>query len=146
VAVGFALLAAAAAPASAQSINSAGQMSFGSFVAGSGGTLTISPGGLRSQTGAVVLVGQGSTYSAALFNVSGTANASYTITLPLNNTVTLVDAASHTMALNSFVSSPSSGLLSGGGVQTIRIGATLVVGSGQPAGSYSGTFNVTVNY
>ncbi len=84
--------------------------------------------------------------AAAQLNVSGTANASYTITLPLNNTVVLMDADSHTMALTSFTSSPSSGLLSSGGAQTIRIGATLVVSNSQPPGSYSGTFNVTVNY
>ena len=50
------------------------------------------------------------------------------------------------MALNNFISSPPTGLLSGGGSQLIQVGATLIVGSGQPAGNYVGTFTVTVNY
>jgi hypothetical protein len=139
------VLAAAPAPADPQSISPVTAISFGNFIAGSGGTLTITPGGLRTQSGGVVLVGQGSTYSAASFRVSGTANATYTITLPPNDTVALSDGV-HTMALNNFVSSPPTGTLSGAGSQMILIGATLVVGAAQPPGSYSGTFNVTVNY
>ena len=137
--------AGAAASSSAQSVSTLSNLSFGSFVAGSGGTLAIGPTGVRSATGSVVAVGQASTYGAASFRVSGTANASYTITLPANGTVVLSDGT-HTMALNNFVSSPPNGLLSGGGSQLIQVGATLTVGSGQPAGNYTGTFNVTVNY
>jgi hypothetical protein len=139
-------IAGASAPSAAQTINSVSGMSFGSFVAGTGGTVTVTPGGARMQSGGVVTVGQGGTYTPASFNVSGTGGASYTITLPLNNTVSLSDASSNTMAVNSFASSPPTGTLSGGGMQTIRIGATLTVGNNQPAGMYSGSFNVTVNY
>ncbi|HEY2559951.1 MAG TPA: DUF4402 domain-containing protein [Caldimonas sp.] len=138
-------LAGAPAPAGSQSISPVAAMSFGNFIAGGGGTVTISPGGLRTQSGGVVLVGQGSTYSAASFRVSGTASATYTITLPPYDTVSLSDGF-HTMALNSFVSSPPTGTLSGAGSQMIMIGATLVVGAAQPPGSYTATFNVTVNY
>lgn len=137
--------AGASAPSSAQSISTLSNLSFGSFVAGSGGTLTVSPGGARAPSGGVVAVGQGSSYSAASFRVTGTANASYTLTLPDNGTVVLSDG-SHTMALNNFLSSPPTGLLSGGGTQVIQVGATLTVGSGQPAGNYTGTFAITVNY
>jgi Domain of unknown function (DUF4402) len=139
-------LAGASPPSAAQTINSVAAMSFGSFIAGSGGTVTVTPGSVRMVTGGVVRVGQGGTYAPASFNVSGTGGASYTITLPLNNTVSLSDASSNTMSVNSFASNPPTGLLSGGGAQTIRIGATLTVGNNQPPGIYSGSFNVTVNY
>jgi hypothetical protein len=137
--------AGAPAPSSAQTVSTISNMSFGSFVAGNGGTLTISTGGTRSSTGGVVAVGQGSTFGAASFLVSGTRNASYTLTLPANGTVVLSDGT-HTMALNNFAVTPPNGHLSGGGTQTIRIGATLAVGNGQPAGNYTGTFSLTVNY
>ena len=137
--------AAAPPPCAAQSISNVSGLSFGSFVAGSGGNVTVTPGGARTQIGGVVLVGQGSTWSAAVLRVSGTANASYTITLPANDTVVLSDGV-HTMPVNQFTSNPPTGTLSGGGSQLIYIGATLAVGSAQPAGSYAGTFSVTVNY
>jgi hypothetical protein len=142
----LALVAAdALLPAAAQSISTLSSLSFGSFVAGTGGSITVAAGGGRTSTGGVVTVGQGSTYAAAMFRVSGTASATYTITLPENNTVTLTDGT-HTMALNTFTSSPPTGTLSGGGMQLVQVGATLTVGNGQPPGNYTGTFNVTVNY
>jgi hypothetical protein len=48
--------------------------------------------------------------------------------------------------LSNFSSSPSVGQLSAGGTQTLAVGATLTVGSSQATGSYSGSFDVTVNY
>ena len=144
----LALLALVATPtASTQTISSVTSLSFGSFIAGSGGTVVVSPAGLRTSTGGVLVVGQGSGVAAAQFSVLGTANASYSITLPATGTVELSDGNGNVMALNSFVSSPAgAGTLSGGGSQAIRIGATLVVRPNQPPGSYAGAFNVTVNY
>jgi hypothetical protein len=133
--------------ASTQTINGVTSLSFGSFLAGSGGTVVVSPAGLRTSTGGVLGVNQASAAAAAQFTVVGTAGATYSITLPANGTVELSDGNGNVMALNSFVSSPASaGTLSGGGSQAIRIGATLVVRPNQPPGSYAGAFNVTVNY
>jgi hypothetical protein len=144
----LALLAMMATPtASTQTINGVTGLSFGSFIAGSGGTVVVSAAGLRTPTGGVLIVGQGGGVAAAQFTVMGTANASYSITLPANSTVELSDGNGNVMALNSFVSSPAAtGTLSGGGSQAIRIGATLVVHPNQPPGTYAGAFNVTVNY
>lgn len=137
----------AAAPLSALTVSAVANLSFGSFIAGSGGTVVVGTGGSRSKTGAVLLLSQGGVVAAAQFLVSGTADATYSITLPGDNAVALSDGNSHTMALNSFVSSPSAtGMLSGGGSQLIAVGATLSVGSGQAGGSYTGSFNVTVEY
>lgn len=137
----------APAPLAAQTIVATANLSFGAFLAGSGGTVVVSPNGSRSKTGSVLLLSQGSGVSAAQFSISGTPDAPYSITLPGDNSVTLVDGNLNTLALNAFTSSPSgSGRLSGGGTQWLGVGATLVVGSGQAPGSYTGSFSVTVNY
>lgn len=139
------MLACAAAPA--QTLNNTAALSFGAFTAGAGGSITVSPAGARSKTGSVILVNQAGVASAAQFTISGTPNAVFTISLPVDGTTFLSDGGSGSMALNSFSSSPSvTGVLSGGGTQTINIGATLSVSNLQTSGSYTGAFSVTVNY
>ncbi|WP_144007137.1 DUF4402 domain-containing protein, partial [Pelomonas sp. KK5] len=89
---------------------------------------------------------QDSPASAATINISGTSNAAIAITLPADGTV-LLSAGPATMALNGFTSSPSgSGVLSAGGTLLLSIGATLSVGLAQTPGSYSGSFNVSIDY
>jgi hypothetical protein len=123
-------------------------LTFGKFAAGTGGTVTISTNGARSRTGNVILLAS-DTGTAAAFTVSDTdpANATltYVITLPANDTVT-ISSGGNSMAVNSFVSNPSgSGMLSGGS-QSVTVGATLTVGANQPAGNYTGSFSVIVDY
>lgn len=152
--VWFALLCAAAvAPASWAAtpiaISATQALAYGSFAAGSGGTVTLSAAGVRSAGGGVILVPSGS-WSAALFSVTGDPSVTYSITLPANGVVSLTSGA-NTMAVDNFTSNPSAttpstGLLSAGGSQTLSVGATLSVGSNQASGSYSGSFSVTVNY
>lgn len=136
--------------AQAQTLTNTGALSFGSFTAGTGGTVTVSAAGARSKSGGVILVSQGGVAAAAQFTVSGTPSATFTITLPADGTVFLSDGASGSMALNSFTSNPpntaSAGLLSGGGTANVSVGATLTVGNAQTPGNYSGSFTVTVNY
>jgi hypothetical protein len=133
--------------AQAQTLGNSGALSFGSFTAGAGGTITVSPAGARMKTGSVILVNQGGSASAAQFTVSGTPNAAYSISVPLDGTVLLSDGAAGSMALNGFTSTPSAtGVLSGGGTAQVNVGATLTVANGQAPGSYSGSFGVTVNY
>lgn len=137
---------AAIAPAWAQiSLSKSADLIFGGFVASSGGTVTVAPNGGRSKSGSVLLVTQGASGAAAQFTVTGTADATYAITLPANDTVTLSDG-SHTMAVNNFTSTPSgTGTLTGGS-QVLRVGATLTAGNAQTPGSYTGSFNVSVQY
>lgn len=114
-------------------------------MASSGGTVTVAPNGGRSKGGSVLLVAQGTAATAAQFTVSGTAGATYAITLPANDKVTLTDG-SHIMAVNNFTSSPSgTGTLTGGS-QTLLVGATLTVGNAQAPGAYTGSFAFTVAY
>ncbi|MCG2659764.1 MAG: DUF4402 domain-containing protein [Kiritimatiellae bacterium] len=146
----FALVCAATAASvslgAVIAISNTQALAFGKFVAGSGGSVIVSAAGVRSASGGVVLVPSGGG-SVAQFAVSGDPNLTYAITLPADGTVSLANGA-NTMALNAFTSNPSGagGVLGGAGTQTLSVGATLAVGSNQAVGSYSGSFDVTVNY
>lgn len=121
-------------------------LSFGSFVAGSGGSVAVSPSGLRNAGGDVLLIRSGEGV-AAEFTVTGDAQATYTIQLPSDDFVKLTGPGSD-MVINDFTSAPSGagGQLSAGGSQALTVGGTLNVGSAQAPGAYAGTFSVIVNY
>jgi hypothetical protein len=130
----------------AQSLLATQALSFGSFSpGGSSGTVTVGTAGARSAAGGAILIPSGSG-QAAVFTVSGSANATYAIELPANGVVALTSGI-YSMAVNSFTSSPAlTGQIGGGGSQTLRVGATLSVSGNQASGSYSGSFNVTLVY
>lgn len=145
----FALLCAVVAPAcwavNPIAIGHTQALAFGSFAAGSGGSVTVRAAGTRSAGGGVVLLSAGAG-AVSLFSVTGDPNLTYAITLPADGVATLTSGG-NSMALTAFTSSPAStGVLSAGGSQTLSVGATLGVGSNQAPGSYSGSFNVIVNY
>lgn len=132
----------------AQSVASTRTLSFGKFVAQSGGSVTVQPSGARSAGGGVLLISSGPGASAS-FQVSdgdpANADKSFIITLPADGSVTL-SGPSGSMAVDNFTSDPSeTGVLSTGS-RTIQVGATLTVGPNQPAGSYSGSFPIVINY
>lgn len=133
-------------PAFGQTMTAVQDLSFGAFVAGTGGTVIVSPQGARTGTGDVVLMtgGQFSQGAAASFDLTGSTNATYQIILPSDGSVTLSGSQGGSMSLDGFTSSPSgSGQLNPQGGQTLYVGATISVGSNQAAGSYSGSFSVT---
>ncbi|MCX6222973.1 MAG: DUF4402 domain-containing protein [Bacteroidia bacterium] len=127
-------------------------MNFGNVsVNGSLGTVILAPAGTRSVTGGATTPATAGTVTAASFDITGQANYTYSITLPVGLTpVTLTHTnLTNTMTAGTFTSSPTpTGTLSAGGLQTVTVGATLNVGASQLAGVYtSGTpFTVTVNY
>jgi hypothetical protein len=87
----------------------------------------------------------GSTGSAQ-FTVSGGANLSYSITFPAS--INMTGPGGATIAVSTFTSSPASpAALGGSGTSTLYVGATRgATAAGQTAGSYSGSFTVTVAY
>lgn len=131
------------------SITKTVDMNFGNVAVQSttGGTVVLTPAGVRSATGGVTLPTTATgTVTAASFTVNGTGNYTYAITLP--SSALTITSGSNTMTVSTFTSTPSGvGTLSAG-TQTLNVGATLNVTAAQPAGTYvSGTpFNVTVNY
>ncbi len=81
---------------------------------------------------------------AATFLVTGAANATYAITLP---GAANINSGPDTMSVGTFTDSNGGvGTLSVLGTDTFTVGATLSVGAGQPQGTYTGTFIMTVNY
>jgi hypothetical protein len=127
------------------SLGNVRSLDFGRFVAGSGGTVVLAPGGLRSRTGAVVLLSSPNA-GQAIFNANR-ANGNQTavsIGLPANGSIRLVSGG-NSMTVTNFVSTPAStgSLLA---PMTLSIGATLTVAPNQAPGNYSGTFSVTVDY
>jgi hypothetical protein len=137
-----------AVPACAkQTFDSSRALAFGRFVAGTGGTITVSPSGARSRTGGVALAT--STASSAAFTITDTApnkaNSVCIITLPSDNSVVL-SSGTNQMQLKTFTSNPSgTGVMSGGTLQ-ISVGATMTVNANQPKGSYSGSIPITIQY
>lgn len=126
----------------ALSITNTGDLDFGTFFPGTGGTVVIATDGTLSTTGDVLSLLDD--YSAASFDISGVADAEFSITLPANAELT---SGANTMTVSNFVSDPdASGTLNAGGTSDLSVGATLTVADSQAAGTYSGTFNVTVNY
>jgi hypothetical protein len=126
------------------SLTKTADLNFGSVVpGGAAGAVVMSPAGARSATGGASL-GSSTGSSAGSFTVAGLASAAYSITLPASTTIA---SGGNNMTVDTFASTPSgTGTLSGGGTQTLSIGATLHVAASQPTGTYSGSFNVTVTY
>ncbi len=111
--------------------------------AATAGTVTMSPADARSATGAVDL-SQTVAGNAAKFNMTGNANSTFSITLPSSTSLTGPGAA---MTLNAFTSTPSAtGTFNSSGSATLAVGGTLAIGANQVAGSYTGSFSVTVDY
>jgi hypothetical protein len=141
-------IGAAAAPAAAASISVVNNqvLRFGKFAAGTGGTISINPAGSRSASGGVALISSG-TSNAAQFTVSGDVNLAYSLMLPGNGSVALTNGSGQSMSVTNFTGNPTgTGQLSGVGKQYVTVGATLNVGPNQVPGSYSGTFDLIVDY
>lgn len=115
-------------------------LDFGTIYNNAAGTVTMTPGSVRSAAGAnlsPIAVGQ-----AGSFTVGGEATLTYSITLPADGTVTIANGV-NTMAIDGFNHNA-------GGTptvpQTFNVGAVLTVAAGQVPGNYTGTYSVTVAY
>ena len=154
-------LSAAAAPAFADNTNSASAtgtgsvtiyaplsvsqtqgLDFGTITSGpTSGTVSIAQSnGARTDSGGVGLVGADAGQNGA-FSVSGQANGSITVTVA--GTISGFGSSGITG------STAATGLpttLSNTGAATFNVGGTLNIPANTGAGTYSGTYNVTVNY
>ena len=124
------------------SISAVGDMDFGTMVpTGTAGTVTVTPAGARSSVDVDLF---GGFPAAAAFDVTGEPGQAYVITLPSSATLT---SGGNTMTVDTFThDAGASPKLPVGGSETFNVGAMLSVGAAQAAGTYSGTFSVTVNY
>ena len=131
------------------SITKTSDLNFGSFAPGAnGGTVSVELDGTRSFTDGVTLLDQGEMPTRALFTVKGTENAGFYVKLPDANSVSLTGPAdAEPMKITSFVHNAGvNPALDGNGEKELIVGGTLAVNPNQPAGEYTGTFDVIVAY
>jgi spore coat protein U-like protein len=129
-------------------------LDFGSIISGTtAGTVTLSPTNVRTATGGVLLKGTG--FQTARFAGMGTVTQRVRINITPSN-ITLTGPGPG-MRVDNFTIDPQGTLLQNGnspnyrilplnGIFWFAVGGRLRVGANQPAGSYSGTFNVTLDY
>jgi len=110
-----------------------------------GGTVILGLDNSRIASG--VTLGTNAGVQAAKFTVGGEGTAHYKVTLPADNSVTLISGASGAkpMNLTAFIDSPDAGTLTAG-TQDFSVAATLNIPAAQVAGDYTATFPVTVTY
>lgn len=126
-----------------------GNLQFGTFAQPkTGGSITVSPYSAVSTTGELgsdMAVVQSTTVAAASFSVTGIANMAFGASGV--SSVTISNGSS-TMTVGNFTinSAFSGGTIGPNGTTTFNIGATLTVSAGQAAGTYTGTFPITVTY
>ena len=119
-------------------------LTFGTFIqSGSYGTVIVSPQGARTATGSIILPNINSICTAALFDVEAIPGTLITIFNGADATLTGSNTGTLTLIIGG--SFPQSPFITTGEHTQITIGGTLIVGplATNPAGDYSGTFQVT---
>lgn len=121
-------------------------LAFGGIITDTdGGTVVIAATSAGTPTYDGLPTQLSTTTTASKFTASGQANATFAITLPTS--ISITDDASNSMTVNSFVASDGiTGHALTSGTNEFFVGATLEVGAGQEAGTYIGTFPITVTY
>jgi hypothetical protein len=136
------------------SITESSALHFGvmAVLAGTPGTCVLSTQGVRTATGGVNLSAQAPAATNAAYDVAGQASTTYAITLPATITVTKA-VTLETMTIGTLLARTASagadgltGTLDGTGADSFTVGGTLSVIAAQVAGTYAGTFDVTVAY
>jgi hypothetical protein len=120
---------------------------FGAFTQGAiGGTVELSPAGIRNVTGDVIQLNMGIPFSEAIFEVEGIVGTAISIVNGPNATLTGSNGGTMSMTIGSSLpASPFMIAVQPPGRTEIRVGGTLTVGSpvSNPPGTYTGTLYIT---
>ena len=130
------------------SITKTSDLNFGSFApSATDGTVSVELDGTRSATGGITLLNQLGAQKA-VFTVNGTPNARYYVKLPTEdgNTIPLTGPQGADPLIITSLVHNAEGLLDEDGEEQFSVGGTLSVKANQPAGEYTGTFDVIVAY
>ena len=125
----------------AMTIAQTSPLAFGDIIRGVAGNVLITTAGGVTDTTVV----SSNTQSAGAFDITGGANALYSISMPASTTITdgtdtmTVTGLNHNRAATGNV-------LSGTGTDALLVGGQLDVAGTEQAGSYNGTYLVTINY
>jgi hypothetical protein len=133
----------------AMTITETSAMHFGTMTVPTGATTVIlaTAGTVTVGSGATTLLAQAPASTSAAYDITGDINATYAITIDASTTITNGTPAED-MTVNNFVCSYAglTSTLDGVGADNFTVGATLNLAAAQPAGTYTGTFDVTVAY
>ena len=127
--------------ASAQNVERTQDLNFGNFVNyGQGGTLTVTPAGIRSYTGEII---SKSNPTPAIFKIY--VDAGKTLEITYNRSVTLHGSNGGNVSLLLSDSSGSGSIFTGPSPTIVKLGGTLTTLApwATPVGVYSGSFQVT---
>jgi len=103
-------------------------------------------GDVSIASGTLTLLAQAPTSKAADYYISGDNDATYVITLPTNGTVSITDGSNPMQVIDFISSVGTTSTLDFSGMDYFSVGATLQLANAQPAGTYTGTFDVSVAY
>ena len=130
------------------SIEKNADLNFGSFApSATDGTISVELNGNRSVTGGITVLNQIGAQKAA-FTVKGTPNESYYVKLPTEggNTIPITGPQGADPLIITSLVHDGGGTLDENGQDLFSVGGTLSVKANQPAGEYTGTFDVIVAY
>jgi hypothetical protein len=129
------------------SITRSQDLRFGAFSKSGSGTITVSNSGMRTATGAIVLMNLGQVYYPAIFEIEAPVGTIITILNGPDATLTGSNGGTLTLTLGPCSpASPFTTTVASPGTTSVAIGGTLAVGASNVPGTYSGTFSVIVNY
>lgn len=135
------------------SLTETSALHFGTLVYTDAGTCVLpSNSTTRSVTGGVLLSSVDPQPTNAAYNVTGTLNTNYGLSLPASITVTRVGGSEEMIIsdlkarFNGAGADATTSVLDASGEDSFTIGGTLTVEEGQAGGVYAGTFDVTVDY
>ncbi len=128
------------------------------ITSGTAGTVVMSTAGVRTPGAATTtIINTGTQRTVALFSLTGTASATYSITLPSTIAVTTgIGTGNFATTIGTLMVSVDGAAAEGtpysgthtltAGVSTFLMGGTLAIGAAQELGVYAGTYSVTVDY
>lgn len=123
-------------------------LNFGSFApSATDGTISVELDGTRSVTEGITLLNQVGALKA-VFTVNGTPNAGYYVKLPTEggNTIPLTGPQGADPLIITSLIHNADGTINENGQDIFSVGGKLSVKANQPAGEYTGTFDVIVAY
>ena len=125
-------------------VTNTADLRFGQIAANTGGTVSVGADLSVSSTGGLISTG---TRAPATFDVTGSPNAMVIVSLPTSAVNLTRVSGTETMSLDNFNTNPNGAFqLDSTGAGSFAVGGTLTVASGQVAGTYEGTFSVSVEY
>jgi hypothetical protein len=117
-------------------INQVQSLNFGELTASAtAGTAVASSG---SATGGVTVLTPG---NAAEFGVAGEPNSNYNISVDAS-----VSLSNGVDSANAILTAPATDITDGTGVDSFEVDGEIELAANQPSGTYTGTYNVSVNY